>query len=264
LAKFDSTGTQLWARQLGTSSDDVGFGVNSDSSGNVYVSGYTFGSMGGTNAGNQDAFIAKFDSSGAQLWVRQFGTVASDQASEVVADSSGNIYVTGGTHGSLDGASTVGGDAFLAKFNSNGDSLWLNQFHGIQSEGGSAVTVDEFDNVYVGGNIFNNPQGGTITHADSFVTKLNGAGAAQWTQLISKTDFNFAWSVIADGGSVYAAGSFSDQYNGGGDTYVIKISGVPEPTTSSLFCLAVITFVLAYSRVRAIFRRKVLSLSQCR
>ena len=47
------SGTLLWSRQLGTSTDDWGKGVSADGLGSVYISGYTFGSLGGANAGVQ-------------------------------------------------------------------------------------------------------------------------------------------------------------------------------------------------------------------
>jgi len=60
LSKFDATGSLLWTEQIGTNSRDYSYGVSADGLGSVYMSGYTFGSLEGTNAGHYDAFIAKF------------------------------------------------------------------------------------------------------------------------------------------------------------------------------------------------------------
>ena len=49
-----------WTRQLGTNGADFSSGVSADGLGNVYISGETFGSLGGTHAGGRDAFIVKF------------------------------------------------------------------------------------------------------------------------------------------------------------------------------------------------------------
>jgi len=60
-----SSGTKQWTKQLGTSSVDIGYGVTVDSSGNIYVTGYTEGGLdGNTNSGNSDIFLIKFNSSG--------------------------------------------------------------------------------------------------------------------------------------------------------------------------------------------------------
>lgn len=64
--KYNSSGTKLWTEQFGTSSADVAMGMALDSSGYVYVAGYTQGSLDGdTNAGNNDAFVTNFKSSPA-------------------------------------------------------------------------------------------------------------------------------------------------------------------------------------------------------
>ena len=52
--------------QLGTSSSDVANGVATDSSGNVYVTGYTKGGLVGTNAGIYDLFVVKYNSDGVR------------------------------------------------------------------------------------------------------------------------------------------------------------------------------------------------------
>ena len=79
LRKYDGSGTELWTRQFGSAQDDYGQSVCVDSSGNVYLAGYTNGALPGrTSAGAQDAFLRKYDSGGAELWTRQFGSGARD------------------------------------------------------------------------------------------------------------------------------------------------------------------------------------------
>ena len=63
----NSSGTKQWTKQLGTSSYDIGNGVTTDSSGNIYVTGYTNGDLdGNTNSGNYDIFLIKYNSSGTK------------------------------------------------------------------------------------------------------------------------------------------------------------------------------------------------------
>jgi hypothetical protein len=65
LVKYNSSGTKQWTKQLGTSSIDTGNGVSTDSSGNIYVTGYTQGDLdGNTSSGSNDIFLVKYDSSG--------------------------------------------------------------------------------------------------------------------------------------------------------------------------------------------------------
>jgi len=125
LVKYNSSGTKQWTKQLGTSSGDYGNDVTTDSSDNVYVTGYTGGGLDGNTgmSGLYDIILMKFDSSGTKQWTKQLVTSnrQSDQGSIAFFDSSGNIYVTGRTGGGLDGNTNSGGDdIFLVKYNSDG------------------------------------------------------------------------------------------------------------------------------------------------
>ena len=104
--------------------------------------------MAGVNAGSHDAFLAKYDSSGEQLWVRQFGSAAYEELESVATDLDGNVYVAGHTQGSLAGVNAGSYDAFLAKYDSSGEQLWVRQF-------GSAV-YDELESIAtdLDGNVF--------------------------------------------------------------------------------------------------------------
>ena len=67
LLKYNSSGTNQWTKQLGTSSSDLGEGVTVDSSNNIYVTGYTEGGLdGNTNAGGKDVFLVKYNSDGVK------------------------------------------------------------------------------------------------------------------------------------------------------------------------------------------------------
>ncbi len=103
---------------MGTADNDSANGIAVDSAGNIYITGGTNGSLGGTNAGSGDAFVAKYTSRGTQLWTQQFGTVDYDYSYDIAVDSLNNVYVAGETQGSL-GATNAGDyDAWIfAKFN---------------------------------------------------------------------------------------------------------------------------------------------------
>ena len=123
----DNSTTSFGTKQLGTSRDDWGKGVTTDSSGNIYVTGSTEGGLDGntnsgpefvTSSGNHDIFLVKYNSSGTKQWTKQLGTYSRDEGQGVTTDSSDNIYVTGFTEGGLDGNTNLGGrDIFLVKYN---------------------------------------------------------------------------------------------------------------------------------------------------
>jgi hypothetical protein len=121
LAKFDSSGNPLFIKQLGTTGNDIGYGVAVDSTGNVYVTGSAEGTLGASAFGLSDMFLAKFDSSGNNIFIQQLGTTGRDISYGIILDSSLNPFITGSAEGNLDGNTSAGlSDIFLAKFNSSG------------------------------------------------------------------------------------------------------------------------------------------------
>ncbi len=177
LAAPAAAGEIIWTRQFGSSSSDYAFGVAVDGSGNVYITGSTYGTLPGqTSAGAGDAFVRKYDSNGNELWTRQFGGSSYDEAYGVAVDGSGNVYVAGLTTGTLPGQTSAGlTDAFVRKYDASGNELWTRQFGGSSYDYANDVAVDGSGNVYVGGITFGALPGQTSAGAwDAFVAKLSG------------------------------------------------------------------------------------------
>jgi len=102
---------------LGTSGEDRSMGVAVDTSGNVHISGWTTGALDGkTNSGGTDAFVTKYDSSGNKLLTTLLGTTVTDASRDVAIDQNGNVYITGWTDGSLNGAGAGSHDSFVTKY----------------------------------------------------------------------------------------------------------------------------------------------------
>ncbi|MFL5807536.1 MAG: PKD domain-containing protein [Roseiflexaceae bacterium] len=114
--KYDAGGTGVWTRQFGTVGRDEVHAVSADASG-IYVAGYTLGAFPGyINAGSSDAFARKYAADGIEVWTRQFGTPAGDEANGVSVAPTG-IYVVGYTVGTFPGQPAArSADAFVAKF----------------------------------------------------------------------------------------------------------------------------------------------------
>ena len=181
VVKYNSSGTKQWTKQLGTSSWDNANGVATDSSGNVYVTGYTQGALDGTNAGSRDLFVVKYNSSGTKQWTKQLGTSSTDLANGVTTDSSGNVYVAGGTYGGLDNNTNAGNsDLFVVKYNSSGTKQWTKQLGSSSSDYANGVATDSSRNVYVTGDTYGGLDGNTNAgNADIFVVKYNSSGTKQ-------------------------------------------------------------------------------------
>ena len=88
VAQYDASGNRQWMAQRGTSAQESGEGVVTDSAGNVYVTGYTGGDLdGNTSAGGWDIFLMKFDAAGNWKWTVQDGTFAGTAGAGTVSGS---------------------------------------------------------------------------------------------------------------------------------------------------------------------------------
>ena len=231
VVKYNSSGTKQWTKQLGTTSDETAYGIATDSSGNVYVTGYTAGGLdGNTSEGDWDLFFIKYNSSGAKQWSRQLGTSQSDIARGVTTDLSGNIYVTGDTSDELDGNNKVGGkDLFVVKYNSEGIKQWTKQLGTNAYDEAYGIATDSSGNVYVTGYTAGGLDGNSSYGSkDLFVVKYNSSGTKQWTKQLGTSSDDEAYGIAADSsGNVYVAGSTSGGLDGNtsagnSDLFVVK------------------------------------------
>ncbi|HEV7351294.1 SBBP repeat-containing protein [Telluribacter sp.] len=224
VVKYNSSGAVQWAQKAGGTDYDEGQGIAVDGSGNVYVTGYfygsaTFGSTTLTSSGIYDVFVIKYNSSGAVLWGQQAGGGNSDVGYGIAVDGNGNVYVTGYFQGSATFGSTTlnaygGNDVFVAKYNSSGAVQWVQPAGGVSTEQGRSIAVDGNGNVYVtgsfqGGATFGfttlNPRGSN----DVFVAKYNSSGEVQWAHQAGGTDYDEVQGIAVDGsGNVYVSGTF--------------------------------------------------------
>ena len=170
VTKLNPAGSALvYSSYLGGSSTDYGYGIAVDSSGNVYVTGQTWGNFPTTpmalqtiHGGNYDAFVTKLDGSGSRLVYSTYvGGTGFDHGYGIAVDGDGSAYVTGQTRGG--GFPTTanapqiaygGGysDAFIAKLDSSGTALTYSTYLGGPGEdAGHGIAADGNGNVYVTG-----------------------------------------------------------------------------------------------------------------
>ena len=104
VVKLNANGSLGWGQSMGSSNNDAGSGIATDSAGHVYVTGYfgavagdtaRFGSTTLTDVGDYDVFVAQLDGAGNFLWAGGMGGPGIDVADGIVVDGSGNVYTTG-------------------------------------------------------------------------------------------------------------------------------------------------------------------------
>ncbi len=238
LTKFSSSGSLLWATYYGGAGNDVGNGIAADPSGNVYITGNTTSPSGIATSGafitsfsgNQDAFLAKFASSGALVWGAYFGGASNDISNGVATDGSGNVFITGETgsdslasSGAYQTSNSGEGDVFLAKFNSGGVRQWSTYYGGTKTDEAFGISIDLTGNIFItgttntGNNNYSNSgiatSGAYLTSyagaSASFVAKFSNSGSLDWgTYYIGESVMGISISTDASGNAYIAGQTF--------------------------------------------------------
>jgi hypothetical protein len=147
---YDSSGNEKWvAKYHGPkfNAGDIAFDIETDPSGNVYVTGESAEDI----KGFWDYATIAYDPLGNELWAARYdGPGISDTATDMAVDQYGNVYVTGRSYG----AGTQNDIATLA-YDSSGNELWEKRYNGPGDhlDQGTDIVVDNFGNVYMTGSI---------------------------------------------------------------------------------------------------------------
>ena len=227
-----SYSTYLGGSASGT--NETGFGIAVDVSGNAYVTGQTASTdfptasplQAAHGGGSDDLFVTKLNAAGsALLYSTYLGGSGRDEGLSIAVDAAGNAYVTGFTRStnfptaSPFQAAHSGGvnDVFATKLNPDGSALVYSTYlGGTSSEEGTGIAVDVTGNAYVIGSTRSanfptaNPFQATIGSTfDNFVTKLNAAGSALvYSTYLGGTDFETDAAITVDSsGNAYVTGT---------------------------------------------------------
>ena len=198
-----STQTVQWIRQFGTAGNDRAFAIALNASG-VYVAGATEGTLPGQrSAGAFDAFVARYDTNGIEIWTRQFGTSGIDEILAIAVDDAA-IYVAGDTQGTLSAQSgaPAGPHAFVRKYDLNGREVWTREFGSGRKEEVLAIAAGAAG-VYAAGDtsVFAPP------FDDGFVATFDVNGKAGWTRELATAATDRASAIAVNASGVYVAGA---------------------------------------------------------
>lgn len=181
-----------WIERFGTMLDGTDTsGLAVDANNNVLITGHTHGSLGGPNQGSTDAFVAKYDAAGNNLWVRQWGTSSNDLSRGIATDTAGNVLIVGST-------AQIGGDAFLTKYDTDGNLAWAKLFGTGVSHGASDVTTDVLGNIMVIGStrgLFADQRPG---ERDAYLAKYDPDGQLVWTRQLGTEWHDYATAGVCD------------------------------------------------------------------
>ena len=248
LLKFSSNGSLVWASYYGGIKDEFGNAIATDAAGNVFVAGITKSSdfpvedagggafFQGTDNGEDDMFILKFDNSGDRLWATYYGGsvigtgLGEDEARAICIDPSGNLFVVGNTTSNdfpiLDDfvaffqpARSDKQDGVIMKFNNAGVRLWATFYGGDGDDFPYSVAVDANENLFVTGYTKSTdfPVQDAATYYqpnisgsfDAFMLKFDNTGSRLWATYYGGTgneQFSTADNLAIDTcGNVYVS-----------------------------------------------------------
>ncbi len=209
-----------WSTYFGGTGSDIGRSAACDTKGGVYMTGSassasniaTTGAHQVTYGASGDAFLVKFDSSGSRIWATYYGGSGDDQGWSVACDEADNVYTVGQTASASGIASqgvhqgTNGGgayDAYIAKFNGNGQLHWATYYGGSGSDEGWGVTCNKKGYIYITGRTGSST--GIATDAttykakmDAFLVKMDTAGRRQWGTYLGGEGDELTWAISCD------------------------------------------------------------------
>lgn len=167
-------------------------------------------------------------------WTHQFGALrpASEFASAV--DAQGNVYVAGSTNGTFEGQTNSGGyaDAFVRKYDADGNTIWTRQFGTIQYDYASGVYSDA-SGVYVAGRTDASLPGQTGSGgADGFLRMYDHDGNEVWTLQFGTSQDEYIYSMSGSGTALYVSGQTRIGNEHHALLYKFDTSGTPLWSTS--------------------------------
>jgi hypothetical protein len=226
LAKYDSNGNALWAKNGKGSTDEpwtafCGNLVSADPVGNVICAGtftspsIIFGPYTLTSTGTSNVFLTKYNSNGSILWASNPSSGAG-YATGVSTDSNGSIYLSGFFTSStmVLGSYTLTNSGtrspFLVKYDVNGSVIWARNSTGGGADYGICVSTDPSGNVYFGGGYTSSSVsfgGFTLNNPpNAFLVKYDPSGNVLWAKSTVGSYFAMAYSICTDANYIYASG----------------------------------------------------------
>ncbi len=262
VAKLDSSGHFIWAKQFGDTQSQAAYGVAVDLTGAVYVVGNNSGTLDfGTgaplvSAGMEDVFIAKLDTNGAPIWSKGFGDPTDQSAFSVAVTPSGAIAVVGYMDGTVDfgGVSLTSagnGDALAIELDATGATLWANRFGDAAEQEATNVAVDSTGALAIAGEFGGSITIGATTLAsadmrDAFLAKLDPSGAPLFADGFGGPGDQLGdWVATGPNGAIVLGASFQNSITVG--TTSITSLGTASKLVASFDATGTVSWTKAFA-----------------
>ena len=211
----------VWAKDIGRTTTNTDrnhvYGFEKDTSGLNYVIVGSFyntidfdpgaGVSNLVGSSKLSGYFAKYDVNGNYIWAKAITGTNDVSVNSITMDNSNNIYLSGYFRGTADfdpSASvssltcTVGIDGYFAKYDANGNLIFVKQLKGLYAGFGNGplqeIKVDNFNNIYLTG-VFSassndfDPGAGT-----SVLTAVSGSRDIFYAKYSSSGNYVYAFS----------------------------------------------------------------------
>lgn len=248
IAKYDSSGTLIWAKSMQCPNYGGGRSVDVDAAGNLYFVGNFMNTITVdtvTVSGTMDnSVLMKFDPSGTCLWGRAginfFDIWTMSGAINLEVDNQGNSYYSGILDTDVDFGDGVvyqangGQQAFVVKYNSSGKCLWangtssgfVNQGYGIDLHADTAVFMTGMFFISTSFDTFNlaSPTGDNL-NGDIFLVKFDSSGTVRWVKAYGTMGLDAGVQCAVDtNGNIYLMGALGDTLIFNNDTLIPAVA----------------------------------------
>lgn len=164
--KYDFNGNILWKTRIIGTSNESGYSISANNN-EIYVTGsyasnnLLFYNANNTqygltlsNSGKKDIFVVKYDTNGNVGWITRIGGPSYEEGYSIASDNTG-IYITGyytdnlfvynanGTQSNLSLINSGSNDCFIAKYDLNGNALWITRIAGDNIDTGNCIAIDK-------------------------------------------------------------------------------------------------------------------------
>lgn len=227
LVRVNERGDHLWNKFIGGELADVAQSIVSIADGGHVITGFTQ-----TLDSAYNISVFRTDAEGELMWAKRFGGKEWDLGKKVIALADGGFAIAGHTHSQGAGQ----GDAFLMRFNADGDTIWTRTYGGPMPDGAESLTASADGGFVLAG--FTESLGSGMK--DAWLLRLDGDGNEIWSKTFGGEEDDIAYGVVAtsDGGFALCGSTAQGEF-GGQNFYVVKVRADgeldwnPEISTSS-------------------------------
>jgi uncharacterized delta-60 repeat protein len=216
LLKYNCTGHFKWYKTIGGFDSDVGYNLDIDSIGNIYITGYT-SSFG---AASSNGYLIKYNRLDEFEWNITWGGALPDNFYDLAIDNTNGIYICGNSKSYSQGFS----DITLLKYNASGHLEFNETWQGSEQDYGYSIVLDSKNNSYIAG--YTESYGGS--DRDASLIKFNSTGDYQWYKLWTQGLEDEGYGIAIDQFDNKIITGKSEKLGGDYDIFIAKFSPKPD------------------------------------